>query len=309
MHSVSPSAQQRSALPPHARAGTRMSSLVEAYRDAFDGVPVHTPALLRAAHRLRYQVFCVENAIFDPAKNPDGLERDAYDEHSMHAVLLHRATKAVVGTVRLVLHKPGAPHGSLLFHEICRHPRLHEPDFLPLETTGEIGRFAISKALRPRSETDERGNKLGQFCPPQEFAADPHRLLPQMTLGLIRVALQMCIAQRIRDVCAVMEPSLLRLLARFGLHFAPLGPPVDYYGLRQPCYQNLVELFARARIEQPEVWAVMTDHGRLLGPRQNGEAGREEAVQSALAPTARRHGRLRPATGEGLLNSPMGAPA
>lgn len=305
MHPVSLTAQPRSAQPPHARAGTRMSSLVEAYRDAFDGVPVRTPALLRAAHRLRYQVFCVENAIFDPAKNPDGLERDAYDEHSMHAVLLHRATKAVVGTVRLVLHKPGAQHGSLLFHQLCNDPRLNEPDFLPLETTGEIGRFAISKLLRARGD----GDKPSQFSPPDEFAAAPNRLLPQMTLGLIRVALQMCIAQRIRDVCAVMEPSLLRLLARFGLHFAPLGPPVDYYGLRQPCYQNLVELFARARIEQPEVWAVMTDHGRLLGPRQNGEAGQEETVQSALAPPARRHGRLRPATGEGLLNSPMGAPA
>lgn len=305
MHSVLPSAHQRSAPPPLAGAGSRMASLVEAYRDAFDGVPVHTPALLRAAHRLRYQVFCVENRIFDPAKNPDGIERDAYDAHSMHAVLLHRATKAVVGTVRLVLHKPGAPHGSLLFHEICRHPRLCEPDFLPLETTGEIGRFAISKALRPRGDS----HRPCQPHPPQDFAADPHRLLPQMTLGLIRVALQMCIGQRIRDVCAVMEPSLLRLLARFGLHFAALGPPVDYYGLRQPCFANLVELFARAAIEQPEVWAVMTDHGRLLGARQNGQAGQDEAFQSALAPAARQHGRPRLATGDSHLNSRMGAPA
>ncbi len=303
MHSVS-SVQQRSAPPPLAAARSRMSSLVQAYRDAFDGVPAHTPALLRAAHRLRYQVFCVENKIFDPAKNPDGLERDGFDEHSMQAVLLHRAGKAVVGTVRLVLHKPGAQHGSLLFHQLCHDPRLDEPDFLPLETTGEIGRFAISKLLRPRGD----GDQPSQFYPPHEFAADPQRLLPQMTLGLIRVALQMCIEQRIRDVCAAMEPSLLRLLARFGLHFAPLGPPVDYHGLRQPCYANLVELFARARIEQPEVWAVMTDHGRLFGPSQNGDEGEDQAVHCAVAPMAR-HGRLRPAATDGLLNRPMGAPA
>ena len=112
---------------------SRISDLVEAYQNAFDGVPVSTLAQLEAGYRLRYQVFCIENKIFDPAKNPGGLECDAYDEHSVHAVLLHRTTQTIVGTVRLVLPKPGARQGSLLFHQLCRHPRLKYPNFLPLK--------------------------------------------------------------------------------------------------------------------------------------------------------------------------------
>jgi N-acyl amino acid synthase of PEP-CTERM/exosortase system len=280
MHSMLPTARVTSTPPVIPYAPSRISGLVEAYRNAFEGVPVTTPAQLRAAHRLRYQVFCIENKIFDPAKNRGGLECDEYDEHSLHAVLLHRATQSVVGTVRLVLHKPGARHGSLLFHQLCRHPRLNDLDFLPPETTGEIGRFAIAKAFRPSPGADE-GGRLSEFG---NFSGTDRRLIPQMSLGLIKVALQMCIAQRIRDVCAAMEPSLLRLLGGLGLHFHPLGPPVDYYGLRQPCYTNLVELFARCRVERPEVWAVTTDHGRLFGADH---AAAEPAHREAFSPAER----------------------
>lgn len=279
MRSILSTMHEASAPPLDPYAPSRISSLVEACQNAFDGVAVNTPAQLRAAHCLRYQVFCVENNIFDPAKNPGGLECDEYDDHSLQAVLLHRATRIVVGTVRVVLHKPGMRYGSLPFHQVCRHPRLSDPNFLPLETTGEIGRFAISKAFRPPS-----GDARGRIYQPEDGAGDPRRLVPQMTLGLIRVALQMCVSRRIRMVCAVMEPSLLRLLARFGLHFVALGPPVDYYGLRQPCYANLVELFARVGVERPEVWAVTTDHGRLFGAHY---APAEPADQEALQPVQR----------------------
>jgi N-acyl amino acid synthase of PEP-CTERM/exosortase system len=260
MHSMLSTAREPSTRPSLRCAPSRIGGLVEAYRNSFDGIQVRTRAQLRAAHRLRYQVFCIENKIFDPAQNPGGLECDEYDEHSLHAVLLHRATQTVVGTVRLVLHKPGARHGSLLFHQLCRHPRLNDPNFLPLETTGEIGRFAIAKAFRPPANA-EVGGRLSELG---DFSGSQRHLVPQMSLGLIKVALQMCIAQRIRDVCAAMEPSLLRLLGGLGLHFAPLGPPVDYYGMRQPCYTNLVELFARCRVERPEIWAMTTDYGRFF---------------------------------------------
>ena len=231
----------------------------EVYRQVFTGVPADTPELRRAAHRLRYQVFCVENKIFDPADNPGGLERDVYDDHSVQAVLLHRSSQMVVGTVRLVLHKPGAPRGSLPFHKICDHPRLRDPNFLPLETTAEVGRFAISKAFRPRSS-----EVVGDLSALDRLMRNFDRLLPHMTLALINLALQMCVAHQTRHVCAVMEPSLLRLLARLGFHFSPLGPAVEYHGLRQPCYANLTELFARVGAERRDVWEVTTERGCLF---------------------------------------------
>ena len=238
--------------------------LSEVYRQVFTGVPADTPELRRAAHRLRYQVFCVENKIFDPADNPGGLERDVYDDHSVQAVLLHRSSQMVVGTVRLVLHKPGAPRGSLPFHKICDHPRLRDPNFLPLETTAEVGRFAISKAFRRRQGDGSFGRVYG----PRELADDPRRIIPYVTLGLMTSALEMSIPYGITHVCVVMQSTLIRLLARLGFYFEPLGSLVHYYGLRQPCYASLGALFARLEVERPDIWEVVTDRGILY---QNAE--------------------------------------
>ena len=237
----------------------RVPSLAEAYQRVFESMPANAPHLLEAAHRIRYQIFCVENQIFDTTENPDGLERDEYDSHSLHALLFYKVTQEIVGTVRLVFHKPGMRHGSLPLYRVCHDPRLRNPDFLPLETTVEIGRFAITKAFRRR----EGDGKYGRFYGYEELVGDPRRLIPHVTLGLMTTALQMSIPRGIQHVCAVMEPSLCRLLARFGIHFEVLGPEVQYYGLRQPCYSKLAELLARIELERPEVWEVITDGGRL----------------------------------------------
>src|SRR4030095_13231226 len=39
---------------------------------------------LRAIHRLRYEVYCLERKFRDATECPDGLERDEYDAHSIH---------------------------------------------------------------------------------------------------------------------------------------------------------------------------------------------------------------------------------
>jgi N-acyl amino acid synthase of PEP-CTERM/exosortase system len=238
--------------------------LFEEYRRVFEGVPANTPTLRRAAHQLRYQVYCVENKYEDPADNPGGLEYDEYDSHALHAVLLHRRTRTFVGTVRVVLHKPGARRGSLPFHHVCEHSCLRDPHFLPLEATAEIGRFAISKAFcrQLRHGTDYRFGGLGNV------SRELRRLFPHVSLGLIKVALELSIPFRIRYVCAVMEPTLLRLLTKFGILFQSLGDTVDYHGKRQPCYANIAELLARVKVERPEVWEVITDRGRLCPPPQ-----------------------------------------
>src|SRR5689334_21595845 len=72
--------------------------------------PATTPEMLDAAHRIRYQVYCVENAFEDPAQHPDQKEIDRYDPHSDHAVLIYMPTNQVVGCVRLILPQP---HGGL----------------------------------------------------------------------------------------------------------------------------------------------------------------------------------------------------
>ena len=231
----------------------------------FKGIPADTPELRREAYELRYQVYCVEHNFLECADNPGGLERDNYDDHSVQAVLLHRGSNRTVGTIRLVLHRPGAMTGSLPFHDVCSHPRLRDPDFLPLETTAELSRFAISKAFRRRQDDE----CYGRAYEPEELIGDPRRVIPHLTLGLMTVALQMGTLHGIDHVCAIMDPALLRLLARFGLHFELIGPPVRYHGWRQPCFANVETLINGVELERPDIWEVITDCGRFWKPTRS----------------------------------------
>src|SRR5580704_10802799 len=81
-----------------------------------------TPALLREAYRLRYQVYCVERG-FEAGQN--GIEYDEYDKFAQHAVVRWQQTGEVVGTVRLILPKtPAGGHDFPLEHA-CDPAVLH----------------------------------------------------------------------------------------------------------------------------------------------------------------------------------------
>jgi N-acyl amino acid synthase of PEP-CTERM/exosortase system len=237
---------------------------VEAYQKLFVSIPADTPELQHEAYRLRYQVYCVERQFEDPGQNPGGLECDEYDSHSVQALLLHRDSQRTVGTIRLVLHKPGARCGTLPFHSVCHDPKLRDPDLLPFETTAELSRFAISKSFRQRDGDAAYGRVYG----PEELMCDPRRVIPHLTLGLMTAALRMGNTYGVEHVCAIMEPALLRLVERFGLYFNPIGPLVEYHGLRQPCYANVEELIAGIEAVRPDVWEVVTDRGRLWKSRR-----------------------------------------
>jgi hypothetical protein len=88
-----------------------------------------------------------------------------------------------------------------------------------------------------------------------------------------------------------MEPGLLRLLSRFGIHFAPLGPLVEYHGIRQPCIAEIRELIARVEEERPDVWEVITDRGACLPARYRSRTRRHAAELDFVPPLAGMIGR------------------
>src|SRR5690606_27668837 len=96
--------------------------LADIYERWFESALADTPEQRSQAFRLRYQVYCVENPFEDPAEHPDGEERDAYDAHSAHALLVHRPSGAVAGTVRLVLARPDRPDDSFALQRVCHEP-------------------------------------------------------------------------------------------------------------------------------------------------------------------------------------------
>jgi N-acyl amino acid synthase of PEP-CTERM/exosortase system len=233
------------------------------YHRHFDVLRADTPDLLDLAYRLRYQVYCVENQFEDPARCSDRREIDEDDDRSVHILLIHRRTGVVAGTARLILPRPEI--GRLLpIQRILRDAE--SPTLLQaLRRAGEVSRFAAAKEFR-RRRSEARFVDTGFADPLSCPDGAERRLMPHITLGLIRGILGICLEYQITLLAAVMEPALLRILARLGLHFERLGPLVQYHGLRQPCAAEITELICSAREQSGPLWQYVEADVAAIAP-------------------------------------------
>jgi N-acyl amino acid synthase of PEP-CTERM/exosortase system len=213
--------------------------ITESYHRWFEIIPANTPALREKAYRLRYQVYCCENQYENPEEHPQRMERDAFDPRSIHSLLIHRATGIAIGTVRLILPDPESRKVSLPIQQVCHHPLLKT---LPMSSVAEISRFAISKETRKIADEDLPKDVK---CP--------------IVIGLMKAVVQMSLGCGITNCLAVMEPSLLKLLSRFDIFFAPVGPLVEYHGLRQPCHARVDSFLEGLRRQNSELWQFLTE--------------------------------------------------
>ena len=207
------------------------------YREHFEVVRASTPSVLDQAYRLRYQVYCVENSYENPDEHVDGREKDIYDDRSVQALLVHRRSGAVAGTVRVILPESGSQSLQLPIAVVTDSHHGELLRRLPQSHTAEMSRFAVSKEFRRRCTEEE-----------------DRRMLRYITIGLIRGALEICRDHEIQYVCAVMERALIRLLARLGLIFEHVGDLIDYHGARQPCVARVSQLVERCKSEGTLLW-------------------------------------------------------
>lgn len=215
-----------------------MASGCERIREAvqdFEVAVANTQERLKAAYRLRHQVYCVERGY----EQGDGaLETDRFDARSGHALLTQRSTGRVVGTVRVVAPSLSGPTADLPMQRLCTSDVFR---MLPMGSTGEISRFSISKDLRDAACT---GNAM-------------------LRLGLMRGIVEVSGQMGLTHWCAIMEHTLLRLLRISAIHFQSLGPAVEHHGLRQPSWGSIGGVLGRIRRERPGVWDYITDGGSL----------------------------------------------
>ena len=187
---------------------------------------------MREAQRLRYQVFVRERAIFKPSSE-ELLERDEFDGWSHHLLIRNRDTRDVIGTARVVAPGGYRPDG-LPIQRVCKAEYLGA---IPLRTAGEISRFAISKHRR---------------C-----GGDP-RIDLLLLLTLVEGVLHLSLDLGLTHWCAVMERSLMRLLRSIGIHFAPVGPLITYYGQRQPAVAKIASVLDEGERQCPTYHAFVT---------------------------------------------------
>ena len=249
-------------------AADRQIDLRAKFYEYFDLVPAASEALRREVYKLRYQVYCLETG-FEHQEDcesviEDGqkvyLERDVFDSRSEHYLVRHHRTGLYAATVRLVLPDPKDPGAS---YPIEGHCQLEDPVTDPniRRHLAEISRFAVSKEFKKRR--GERGTLAGIGEQTHiYFGEDERRILPHMTVGLFAAIVRMTRANDITHWYAVMEPALLRLLRLFGVRFVPIGPDVDYHGLRRPCLAEVDKVLPNMKKVNRAVWDLITECGR-----------------------------------------------
>src|ERR1051325_409549 len=76
-------------------------TLLQQFDSHFQAISADTKELVHAAHKIRYQVYCIEHP-HEQVNNPDCIESDEYDSHAVHSLIVQRYTNKALGTVRLV---------------------------------------------------------------------------------------------------------------------------------------------------------------------------------------------------------------
>jgi N-acyl-L-homoserine lactone synthetase len=214
---------------------TAFTDAIRAAQDELSVEIVRSPEQLLEAQRLRFRVYCEERG-FEPGT--DGLEQDAFDPASRHVLVRSRNTDTVLGTARVVLSNTERGLSGFPMRQACE-PWVLSP--LPISSTGEISRFALT---RDRTGLSQAAAALMRLC---------------LIRGLVRVSAE----TELTHWCAIMERTLLRLLRATGIHFVAVGPTVEYHGTRQPAVCGIATMLSRMKLEQPTIWAYITDNGAL----------------------------------------------
>jgi N-acyl-L-homoserine lactone synthetase len=153
-----------------------------------------TPEQIRAAQRLRYEVFCVEKGWIDAAKCPGHVESDELDEGAVHFLALEDGVP--VGTIRLLLGKK------------CDLPAAA---YLPVEELG-VEPWQMVETSRLATRRKKRSQDLRVF------------------LGLTTLMWEWAMEHDMKVWLVIADVPLHHMLTRLGMPEIARGDEIEYLG-------------------------------------------------------------------------------
>lgn len=198
-----------------------------------------TPALMRDAFHLRFQVYCREMRFECEEDFPEGLESDGFDARSVSILLCHRASGRNIGCVRLIFADPADDSAPFPFETVALEALASQSDVfrtVPRTQIGEVSRLAVVADFRRRRNDQELGLYAMQgFAPPSAgVSREPRRHSLPPAMGLVFAAACLGLDMGLQAVFVMMELRLARMLRGLGLGFRQVCAPIDYHGLRAP---------------------------------------------------------------------------
>lgn len=203
-------------------------SITQHFNKYFQLIVASTPELKEEVFRIRYQVYC-EELKFEPVENfPDGLERDADDDRSIHYLLRHRPTGQNVGCVRVVLPEKKNPEAIFPLENLFPH---HFDEIgRSRNNFCEVSRLAVLSQFRKRKGESDIPEGL-IFTPADNAQIREKRQFPVIALSLYWVSIGTGPLFDL-DVLALIQSRLARHLKRCGIISNQIGDLVEYHGKR-----------------------------------------------------------------------------
>jgi N-acyl amino acid synthase of PEP-CTERM/exosortase system len=156
----------------------------------------------------------------------------------------------IIGTIRMITcSDKGFP--------IEKHCKI-ETDLSAFDRNrfGEISRLAVSKDYRKRS-TDSvyfDGKVVEENAIANMFSGN-RKMSNDIVLGLYKCIYKESLERRNQCILAVMARGLYLLLKRVGILFEPIGPAMNYHGLRTPYLGRIDTMLQELTKRNPDLYA------------------------------------------------------
>lgn len=209
-------------------------SLSDHFSQYFDIFLADTPELKKEVFKIRYRVYCQELG-YEPIENfPDQMERDSYDNRSIHCILRHKPTGIYAGCVRLVLSNSLTKEESFPFENVC-HKHSFDFNHTPRNNIAEISRLAVISQFRKRAGEENTSTGLVVFDEQNnQTIQDQQRRSSVIALSLYLAATSIGLNLGLSHAVTLMEPRLARHLKMRGLIAHPIGKSINFHGRRGP---------------------------------------------------------------------------
>ncbi len=241
--------------------------MIDAFNQYFEMVPAVSKELKDEVYKLRYQVYCIEIAGYKPDDYPDKREYDEYDRHSIHFLILHRGTGEYIATTRLILPDLASPDKLFPLEANCEIDNITVMKHINRANLAEASRFCISKAFKKRKNNPDglKSTVPDHYGNQAFFSLEERKTFPYLSFGLIACLIKGCYENDVSHFYGTLEPAWFRFLSSAGIHFTKIGPLADYHGLRWPGIIKVSDLLDGVAKKDRQLWALLTDRGRLGG--------------------------------------------
>ncbi|CAA9890343.1 conserved hypothetical protein [Candidatus Methylobacter favarea] len=249
------------------------NTIIDHFDQYFEMVPAISDELKNEVYKLRYQVFCIENEIFNPELYPDNLEYDDFDQHSVHYLIRHRKSGEYAATTRLILPDPNNADKLFPVELYCQIDNVAEMQPIDRKHLGEVSRFGISKAFKKRKN---EAHTLAAITSNWQdyFTPDERRVFPHLSLALIACFIKASYENDIHYLFGAIEPAIFRLKSHLGINLIKIGPLTNYHGNRRPAVIKITNMLDCIAKKNMGVWNFLTNTGGV------GQARPHEASQT-----------------------------